>query len=62
MTDDRFPIDLADPSRGPTAAQAAGLTLKAATTLMKAAKATARQLGVSISVAVCVTRTSTSLP
>ena len=52
MTDDRFPLDLADPSRGPTAAQAAGLTLRAATTLMKAAKAAARELSVSISVAV----------
>jgi uncharacterized protein GlcG (DUF336 family) len=52
MTDDRFPIDLADPSRGPTAAQASGLTLKAATTLMKAAKAAARAGNVSISVAV----------
>lgn len=52
MTDDRFPLDLADSSRGPTAAQAAGLTLRAATTLMKGAKAAARDLGVSISVAV----------
>ena len=50
---DRFPLDLADPSRGPTATQAAGLTLKAATTLMKAAKAAARAGGVAISVAVC---------
>jgi uncharacterized protein GlcG (DUF336 family) len=50
---DRFPLDLADPSRGPTASQSAGLSLKAATTLMKAAKARARELSVSISVAVC---------
>ena len=52
MPDDRFPPDLADPSRGPTASQAAGLTLKAATTLMKAAKAAARERGIGISVAV----------
>ena len=50
-TDDRFPLDLADPSRGPTAAQAAGLTLRAATTLMKAAKVAARERSVAISVA-----------
>jgi uncharacterized protein GlcG (DUF336 family) len=41
-----------DPSRGPTASQAAGLTLKAATTLLKAAKAAARERGVPVSVAV----------
>jgi uncharacterized protein GlcG (DUF336 family) len=52
-TADRFPADLADRSRGPTASQAAGLTLKAATTLMKAAKAAARERSVAISVAVC---------
>jgi len=49
---DRFPLDLADPDRGPTAAQDAGLTLKAAATLMKAARAAARERGVAISVAV----------
>jgi uncharacterized protein GlcG (DUF336 family) len=49
---DRFPLDNVDSSRGPTASQAAGLTLKAATTLMKSAKASARELGVPISVAV----------
>jgi uncharacterized protein GlcG (DUF336 family) len=48
----RFPVDLADPSRGPTASQAAGLSLKAATTLMKASKAEARSISVAISVAV----------
>ena len=48
----RFAAELADPSRGPTASQAAGLTLKAATTLMKAAKAAARARGIAISVAV----------
>ena len=52
MPDDRFPLDTADPSRGPTASQAAGLTLKAATTMLKAAKAAARERGVAISVAV----------
>ena len=36
-SDDRFPLELADPSRGPTAAQSAGLTLNAAKALMKAA-------------------------
>ena len=49
---DRFPLELPDPARGPTASQAAGLSLKAATTLMKAAKAEARTAGVAISVAV----------
>ena len=49
---ERFPLELADPNRGPTASPAAGLTLKAATTLMKAAKAAARERGVAISVAV----------
>src|SRR5262245_7790659 len=48
----RFDPDLSDPSRGPTASQAAGLTLKAATTLMKAAKAAARERALAISVAV----------
>jgi corrinoid adenosyltransferase len=48
----RFAPDVPDPSRGPTASQAAGLTLKAATTLMKAAKAAAREGSVAISVAV----------
>ena len=48
----RFSPDLADGSRGPTASQASGLTLEAATTLMKAAKAAAREGGVAISVAV----------
>src|SRR6187431_724969 len=49
---DRFPLELADPSRGPTAAQSAGLTLNAAKALMKAAMAEARRTGVAISVAV----------
>ncbi|MCI0346505.1 MAG: heme-binding protein [Chloroflexi bacterium] len=50
--DARFPLELADPSRGPTASQAAGLTLNAAKALMKAAMAEARRAGVAISVAV----------
>ena len=57
MTDPKEPVarlkpELIDPMRGPTASQAAGLTLKAATTMMKAAKAAARERGVPISVAV----------
>lgn len=49
---DRFPLESPDPSRGPTASQAAGLTLEAATTLIDAAKAEARTAGVAVSVAV----------
>lgn len=49
---DRFALEMLDPSFGPTASQVAGLTLKAATTLMKAAKAAARERSVPISVAV----------
>ena len=49
---ERLQAESVDPARGPTASQAAGLTLKAATTLMKAAKAAARERGVPISVAV----------
>jgi corrinoid adenosyltransferase len=52
MTADRFPLDLADPGRGPTAAQSAGLTLAAAKSMMKAAMAEARGIQVAISVAV----------
>jgi uncharacterized protein GlcG (DUF336 family) len=48
----RFAPELVDPSRGPTASQASGMTLRAATTLMKAAKAAARERGVAISIAV----------
>lgn len=47
-----FPLDNVDASRGPTASQAAGLTLAAAKTLMKAAMTKARKLRVAISVAV----------
>jgi uncharacterized protein GlcG (DUF336 family) len=52
MSDERFPLELADPSRGPTASQAAGLPLAAAKTLLKAAMAEARRVGIAISVAV----------
>ncbi len=52
MPDDRFPLETVDPTRGPTASQAAGLTLNAAKALMKASMAEARRLGVGISVAV----------
>jgi len=49
---ERFPIDNVDASRGPTASQAAGLTLAAAKACMKAAMAQAREGRVAISVAV----------
>jgi len=49
---EHFPLDNADASRGPTASQAAGLTLAAAKACMKAAMAKARELRVAISVAV----------
>ena len=52
MPSERLEPESVDPSRGPTASQAVGLTLKAATTLMKAAKGSARERGVPISVAV----------
>jgi uncharacterized protein GlcG (DUF336 family) len=45
-------LDNVDVMRGPTASQAAGLTLAAAKACMKAALATARELHVAISVAV----------
>jgi len=48
----RFPIDNADATRGPTASQAAGLTLGAARACMEAATAKARELRLAISVAV----------
>ncbi|HSO30531.1 MAG TPA: heme-binding protein [Candidatus Sulfomarinibacteraceae bacterium] len=44
--------DLADPSRGPTASQAAGLTLAAARAIVAAGAAAARAMGVAMSVAV----------
>ncbi|HYK95489.1 MAG TPA: heme-binding protein [Candidatus Dormibacteraeota bacterium] len=48
----RFPLDNVDSFRGPTASQAAGLTLGAAKAMMKAAMAEGRRLGVALSVAV----------
>jgi uncharacterized protein GlcG (DUF336 family) len=49
---DRYPIDNVDSFRGPTASQAAGLTLAAARAMMKAAMAEGRRVGVALSVAV----------
>ena len=49
---DVFPINNVDATRGPTASQAAGLTLAAAKSCMKAAMAKGRELRVAISVAV----------
>ena len=49
---DRFPIDNVDAFRGPTASQAAGLTLAAARACIDAAQASATTLGVAMSVAV----------
>lgn len=48
----RFPIDNVDGWRGPTASQAAGLTLAAARAAIAAAEAVARELAVAMSVAV----------
>jgi uncharacterized protein GlcG (DUF336 family) len=50
--DERFPLDRVDPGRGPTASQAAGLTLAAARAIVAAVQAEARQMGVAMSVAV----------
>ncbi len=55
MTDrpaDRYPIDNVDSVRGPTASQAAGLTLAAARAMIKAVTAEGRRVGVALSVAV----------
>ena len=52
MAEDRFPLDNVDATRGPTAAQAAGLTLAAAKSMLKAAMAKGRELRIAISVAV----------
>ena len=49
---DRFPLDDVDSFRGPTASQAAGLTLAAARACIAAAQVNARTLGVAMSVAV----------
>lgn len=48
----RFPLDNVDSFRGPTASQAAGLTLDAAKAMMKAAMAEGRRIRVALSVAV----------
>ena len=47
-----FPLDNVDSFRGPTASQAAGLTLGAAKAMMKAAMAEGRRIRVALSVAV----------
>ena len=52
MPHETVPPDLADPSRGPTASQAAGLTLAAARAMIAAVQAEARQMRVALSVAV----------
>ena len=49
---DRRPPDLVDPNRGPTASQAAGLTLAAARSMVDTAIAAARSAGIAISVAI----------
>lgn len=49
---DRYPIDNVDTWRGPTAAQATGLTLAAAKACVSAVQDTARSLGVAMSCAV----------
>jgi uncharacterized protein GlcG (DUF336 family) len=49
---DHFPRELVDPGRGPTASQAAGLTLAAARAIVAAASAEGRATGVPVSVAV----------
>jgi uncharacterized protein GlcG (DUF336 family) len=48
----RFAAELIDPQRGPTASQAAGLTLAAARAVVAGALAEARRLGVPMSCAV----------
>lgn len=47
-----FPLDNVDSWRGPTASQAAGLTLAAARAVIDAAQTVARELGVSMTCAV----------
>jgi len=49
---ERFGYDDVDTFRGPTASQAAGLTLTAARAIVAAGQAAARELGVAMSVAV----------
>ena len=48
----RRPIDLVDPQRGPTASQAAGLTLVAARAIIDSVQQAARQMGVAMTCAV----------
>lgn len=48
----RQEIDLVDPARGPTASQAAGLTLAAARAIIAAVQAEARRLAIAMSCAV----------
>ena len=52
MTADPLDLDLVDPGRGPTASQAAGLTLAAARAIIGAGASEARALGVAMSIAV----------
>jgi len=52
MGDQPADLDLVDAGRGPTASQAAGLTLAAARTIIRVAEAEARSLGVAMSFAV----------
>lgn len=53
MGSDRpFTADLADPGRGPTASQAAGLTLAAAKAIIAAVQIAAREMGVAMTCAV----------
>jgi uncharacterized protein GlcG (DUF336 family) len=52
MSPERFPIDNVDGARGPTASQAAGLTLAAARAIVGAVEAEARAIGVAMSCAV----------
>jgi uncharacterized protein GlcG (DUF336 family) len=49
---DRFRLDRVDPSRGPTASQAAGLSLAAARAVIAAIQLEARALGVAMTCAV----------
>lgn len=52
MTDRGWVPELVDPSRGPTASQAAGLTLGAARAVVAAGQAMAKELGLAVAVAV----------
>ena len=48
----RFGVDLVDPGRGPTASQAAGLTLAAARAVVAGVQGAAREMGVAMTCAV----------